>query len=118
MENDTRARCLDRKTNRENFTKIIDICNARLRNLKPTKKDSTGPGKKWCIAFVQSGEGRVIEISVHLNKFTAPMTSKEKTFAYLNRGSPFVDMFAISGYSQGDFGGVNRCLDREEWTAK
>ena len=115
MENDTRARCLDRKTNRENFTKIIDLCNARLRNLKATVKDSsTGPGKKQSIAVVQSGEGRATEISVHLNKFTAPIASKEKTFAYLDRGSPFEDMFAVSGYSQGDFGGVDGCLDREE----
>lgn len=46
------------------------------------------------------------------------MANEEKTFAYLNRGSPFEDVFAVSGYSQGDFGGVDECLDREEWTAK
>jgi hypothetical protein len=34
MENETRARCLDRKTNREHFTKIIDLCNAHLKTLQ------------------------------------------------------------------------------------
>jgi hypothetical protein len=53
MENDTRARCLDQKTNREHFTKIIDLCNVRLRNLKATKKDSsTRLGKKQSITFL------------------------------------------------------------------
>lgn len=55
---------------------------------------------------------------VYLHKFTAPMVDEEKTFAYLSRGSPFEDMFAVSGYSKGCFGGVDGCLDREEWTAK
>jgi hypothetical protein len=39
-------------------------------------------------------------------------------FAYLNRVSLFEDVFVVSGYSQGDFRGVDGCLDREEWTAK
>jgi hypothetical protein len=81
---------------------IIDLCNARLRNLKATQKvSSTNPAKKQSITFVQSGEGRATEISVLLNKFIVPMASEEKTFAYLHRGSPFEDMFAVSGYSQG-----------------
>jgi hypothetical protein len=46
------------------------------------------------------------------------MADEEKTFAYLSCGSPFEDMFAVSGYSQGYFGGAHGCLDREEWTAK
>jgi hypothetical protein len=38
MENEARARCLGRKTNREHFTKIIDLCNARLEILQAMKK--------------------------------------------------------------------------------
>jgi hypothetical protein len=65
--------------------------------------------KKQSITFLQLGEGHAAtEISVHLNKFTALMASEEKTFAYLNRGAPFEDVFAVSGYSQGDFGGAKQ----------
>jgi hypothetical protein len=58
---------------------------------------------------------------VYLNTSTVPKANEkhqEKTFAYLVRGAPFEDVFAVSGYSQGEFGGIDGCLDREEWTVK
>ncbi|KFY92461.1 hypothetical protein V500_04183 [Pseudogymnoascus sp. VKM F-4518 (FW-2643)] len=84
---------------------VLDVAKSTMEELEwATKKhSSTGPGKKQGITFVQSGAGRA---------------SKEKTFAYLNRGSRFEDVFAICGYSQVEFGGVDGCLNREEWTAK
>jgi hypothetical protein len=118
-KDETLARCHERKRNREHFTKVIDLSNARLKNLKAMKKvPSNSFGKKQSFAFTKSGNGRATEISVYLHKFTAPMADEEKTFAYLSRGSLFEDMFAVSRYSQGCFGGVDGCLDREEWTAK
>lgn len=119
MESETEARYLDRKMNREHFTRIIDLCTARISNLKMIQKSSVAATSgKQSIAFVQTGTGRATKISVFFNKFTAPLVSDYRTFAYLNCGSPFKDVFAASGYSQGDFGGLDGCLDREEWTAK
>jgi hypothetical protein len=73
-----------------------------LKNEKSVRKVSSNSfGKKQSVAFAESGNGYATEISVYLHEFTAPMADGEKTFAYLSRGSPFKDMFAVSGYSQG-----------------
>jgi hypothetical protein len=89
------------------------FCNASLKNKKAMRKVSFNSfGKKQGVAFAEPCNGHATEISVYLHKFIAPMADEEKTFAYLSRGSPFEDIFAVSGYSQGCFGG------REEWTAK
>jgi hypothetical protein len=63
-ENETLARCHERKSNREHFTKVIDLSNARLKNLKAMKKvPSNSFGKKQSVAFAKSGNGRATEIS-------------------------------------------------------
>jgi hypothetical protein len=37
MEDETQARKRDREENKEHFTKIIELCNARFRNAKAIK---------------------------------------------------------------------------------
>jgi hypothetical protein len=118
-EYETHAKHLDRERNQKHFVQIIDLCKAHLKTLKAAKKS---PGKLQSISqhvtLINSGQGLSTRISVLLNKYTVPMATERKTFACLTLGEPFGDVFAVSGYSQGIFGGIGRCLDREEWTAK
>jgi hypothetical protein len=118
-ENETLVKFLDRKTNREHFTRVIDFCKARSKTLKKSRQRSSSrlDGKKR-IKFVRTEAGLATQMSVYTNTFTAPMAGESKTFALLIRGAPFDDVFAVSEYSQGYFGNTDGCLDREEWTMK
>lgn len=109
----------ERKTNNEHFTNVINHCDAQLKNkLLAIKKHSSNPSCKQSITIHQREVRGATEVSVHLNKFTTPMAGEKKTFAYLDRGEPFEDVMAVSGWTPGEFGDSDGCLDREEWTAK
>jgi hypothetical protein len=46
------------------------------------------------------------------------MANQWKTFAYLDRGYPYSDVFAVSGCNRGQFGGTDGYLDRVLWTKR
>jgi len=70
------------------------------------------------IYFLQTGSEEEPRISVLGQIFSAPMRKASKAFAYLDRGTSYKDIFAVSGYKGGRYGGIDGCLDREEWTRK
>lgn len=49
------------------------------------------------------GAGPATTITVMHVKFTAPMAHESKTSAYLDRGRPYGDIFAVIGYTGGPF---------------
>jgi len=100
MENETRtrSRSKDEKSAFHERYRSVHCSHEEFRSEE--ERFFSDSSKNPSISFIQTGVGRATEISVHLNKFTAPMADECKTFAYLDRGSPFKDVFEVSGYSQ------------------
>jgi len=117
MEHETYARYLQRKQNRECSSKFIDVCTVRNKSRRnmagglPSHKD-----RHQDVAFAKTAAGPNAKITVMLAKFTAPMANEFKTFGFLDRGPPYDEIFAVSGYKGGKFGGIDGCLNREVWT--
>lgn len=57
-------------------------------------------------------------ITVFRDVYHVPITAENKTFAYLERGDGDDYVFAVSGWSGGQFANIDGCIDRELWTKR
>ncbi len=119
MEHETYEHYLQRKENRDYFSRIVDLCTARNKSRRNTRGGiPSHKDRHQGVAFAKIAAGPNTKITVMLAKFTAPIANEYKTFGFLDRGSAYDDIFAVSGYTGGEFGGIDGCLDREIWTEK
>ena len=119
MEHETYEHYLERKENRDCFSRIVDLCTARNKSRRKTRGGlPSHKDRHQGVAFAKIAAGPNTQITVMLAKFTAPMANECKTFGFLDRGSPYDDIFAVSGYTGGEFGGIDGCLNREVWIEK
>ncbi|KAN0099106.1 hypothetical protein V8E51_012881 [Hyaloscypha variabilis] len=118
-ENETLFRYEDRKANKQHFAKLIDLSKAMTKSLKAARITSRKVKTiDQEISNVKTRRGLETRISVLMSKYTVPMANEKKTFACISLGEPFDDVCAVSGYTRGELGGIDGCLDREEWTSK
>ncbi len=119
MEHETYKRYLQRKENRDCFSRIVDLWKARNKSRANTKGGLPGHrARHQGVAFAKIAAGPNIRFTVMLAKFTAPMAIEYKTFGFLDRRSPYDGRFAVSGYTGGESGGIDGCLNRQLWTEK
>jgi hypothetical protein len=77
----------------------------RTRNIRPSKISISRCATKTMI-------------TVFRDVYHIPMIAEQKTFAYLERGDGLDYVFAISGWSGGQFANIDGCIDRELWTKR
>jgi len=114
MEHETNTRYLQRKENRDCFSRIVDLYTTRNKSRANTKGGLPGHrARHQGVAFAEIAAGPNTKITVMLAKFTAPMANEYITFGFLDRRSPYDEIFAVSGYTGGESGGLDGCLNRE-----
>ncbi|KAF1921459.1 hypothetical protein BDU57DRAFT_489246 [Ampelomyces quisqualis] len=57
-------------------------------------------------------------VTVFQNAYEIPIADGKKTFAYLDRGEAHDLVFAVSGWSGGQFAEIDGCVDRKLWTER
>ena len=57
-------------------------------------------------------------VTIFRDAYQIPMAHDGKTFGYLERGEAHDPVFAVSGWSGGQFADIDGCLDREIWTKR
>jgi hypothetical protein len=57
-------------------------------------------------------------VTLFRDTYQIPMVHEGKTFGYLDRGEAHSFVLAVSGWSGGQFAGIDGCVDRELWTKR
>ncbi|KAI9841696.1 MAG: hypothetical protein M1837_000428 [Sclerophora amabilis] len=119
MENETMVRRSERECNRKRFEEVIAVCEARSNRRRVIKRmRAKSNDHKEILRILISERGYAPEISVMKSRVTVRVANEWKAFAYLDRGPPWKEVFAVSGWSRGPFGMTDGCLDREVWVKR
>ncbi|APA14662.1 predicted protein [Sclerotinia sclerotiorum 1980 UF-70] len=109
-----------KKKSKKGFRDLIDLYMA----LKPEKYvstgSSTGPKGHNAFSIVHSNKNNRAQVSFSKTLFETEMGRESKTFAFLDRGELFdhIQAVALSGFTSGDVGAKDGCLDRSLWTSR
>ncbi|EDU46135.1 predicted protein [Pyrenophora tritici-repentis Pt-1C-BFP] len=98
---------------------IINVCIVHEATQKRTKRHKQNRAHK-ANAFKVSISRSVVQtmVTVFRDAYQIPMADKRKTFGYLERGEAYNLVFAVSGWSGGEFADIDGCVDRELWTKR
>ena len=108
------------KARKEGLSHVIDLY-AALKPERDLKKSSLTNGRiDKTFSIIQSNEAHRPRYSFSKVVFETHLAKETKTFAFLDRGLPFenIQAAAVSGYTPGEVGNRDGCLDRVLWTSR
>ena len=108
------------KGRKEELSQIIDLYWA----LKPERDIEKSVLTKCKVddtfRIIQGNEAQRPQVSFSKVIFETHMAKKSKAFAFLDLGRPFdhIQAAAVSGYTAGEVGNSDGCLNRNLWTSR
>ena len=108
------------KEGKEGLRHVIDLYMALKLERNVQKRALIEPKEDNTFSIIQSSETRGPRVSFNKTLFETKMANENKAFAFLDRGRPFehIQSTAVSGYTAGEFGNDDGCLDRSLWTSR
>ena len=98
---------------------IINACIVHEATQKRIRKHKQNRARKAAASKVSVSRSVVQSmVTVFRDAYHIPMADKRKTFGYLERGEAYNLVFAVSGWSGGQFADIDGCVDRELWTQR
>ncbi|KAH8621617.1 hypothetical protein IG631_23704 [Alternaria alternata] len=98
---------------------IINACIVHEATQKRIRKHKQNRARKVNASKVSISRSVVqTMVTVFRDAYQIPMADKRKTFGYLERGEAYNLVFAVSGWSGGEFADIDGCVDRELWTKR
>ncbi|EUC27105.1 hypothetical protein COCCADRAFT_42064 [Bipolaris zeicola 26-R-13] len=98
---------------------IINACIVHEATQKRIRKHKQNRARKFNASKVSISRSVVqTMVTVFRDAYQIPMADKRKTFGYLECGETYNLVFAVSGWSGGEFADIDGCVDRELWTKR
>lgn len=98
---------------------IIDACIVNEATQMRISKYKRNRARKVRATKVSISRSAVqAMVTVFRDAYQIPMAGSKKTFGYLERGDAHDLVFAVSGWSGGQFADIDGCVDRELWTKR
>ncbi|KAH9205437.1 hypothetical protein DL95DRAFT_470590 [Leptodontidium sp. 2 PMI_412] len=108
------------KERKEGLRHVIDLYMALKpeRNIQERALTERKEGNTFSI--IQLNETHRPRVLFNKTLFETTMAKENKAFAFLDRGRPFehIQATAVSGYTAGECGNDDGCLDRSLWTSR